>query len=907
MKTAALFIFLSIATAGAESVPAFNRDVRSILSDNCFQCHGPDDKKRDSDLRLDTYEGATADLGGYAAIVPGQPDKSELLKRIQSHDPDERMPPLKSKKPALSAEQVDTLTRWIAGGAKYQPHWAFVPVERPVVPAGQHPVDFFIRKTLAEKGIEPAPEADPQTLIRRYYLDVLGLLPPVERVDQFVAAYKNNPESAVERLADLLLADSHYGERWGRHWLDQARYADSDGYSIDGQRQMWPYRDWVIAAVNADMPFDQFTLEQVAGDLLPNAGKSQLVATAFHRNTMINSEGGSDPEQFRNEAAVDRVNTTGAVWLGLTLGCSQCHTHKFDPLTHHDYYSMFAFFNQGTDKNNQGATLEVTEGELFGEVPQPAEVKAAPAASAAAQWSPLKYTEHVTDNDAQLVAGAGNALLLRGKPSAKAVYTITATSALKKIAAVQLRVIPDKSLPSRGPGTAGNGNFVLTGIEFKVDGKVIPVVMAEATHAQPDYPISHAIDGSAGTGWAINTGAGSKPGVKMNQEHRAQFVFANPVDVDGKPITVTMRHDKNDNYMVGNFSLEVTESKPTLTNPQVAPKGAKGKVLVIQDLPAGQQRETYIHLRGDFLNLDKKTGPLVPGVPVIFPNKLPLDKKEPNRIDLAKWLTDPANPLTARVTVNRIWLRYFGKGIVETENDFGTQGSLPSHPELLDWLASEFVKGGWSQKHIHRLILTSRTYRQSSHARPELAEKDPLNKWLASQSRLRIDAEIVRDAALSASGLLHDKIGGPSVHPPQPAGVYSFTQNKKSWNTSTGPDRYRRSMYTEFFRSAPYPTLTTFDSPNFVTTCTSRARSNTPLQSLTMANDEAMLELAAGLAERIKNDDAAAGIESAYRVCFSRLPTEVEQKALTDFINKGAMWSDVARVLINTDEFITRE
>lgn len=893
--------------AGAEPVPSFNHDIRPILSDNCFQCHGPDDKKRDSDLRLDTFEGAVADLGGYAAIVPGKPEQSELLKRIRSHDPDEHMPPVKAKKPALSQAQIDTFSRWIAAGAKYQPHWAFVPVEREAVPSDQHPVDYFIRKKLNERGLAVSPEADPHTLIRRFYLDIIGLLPPVERVDQFVAAYARDPEDAIGKLTDMLLADAHYGERWGRHWLDQARYADSDGYSVDAERQMWPYRDWVIAAFNKDMPFDQFTIDQIAGDLLPKAEKSQLVASAFHRNTLINLEGGSDPEQFRNEAAVDRVNTTSAVWLGLTLGCAQCHTHKFDPLTHHDYYSMFAFFNQGTDKNNSGATVKVTEGEFVSKS-ESAPEKDTPQNFTPSEWATLNYLTHTTDNEAQLRSVGNGALALEGKSSPNAVFTITATSALNEISALQLRVLTDKSLPDNGPGTAGNGNFVLTNVEVQVDGEPVKIAAAQASHSQSGYPVTDAIDRDKLSGWAINTGPGSPKGAMMNAEHEAQFIFDKPIPVAGKTITVTMRHDRNENYLVGKFALAVSATKPALTAPQPKRENATANLLVMQDLPAGKQRETFIHLRGDFLNLDKKTGPLTPGIPVIFPNKLPASREaNPDRTDLARWLIDPENPLTARVTVNRIWMHYFGKGIVETENDFGTQGSLPTHPELLDWLASEFIRSGWSQKHIHRLIVTSKTYRQSSKAREDLALKDPLNSLLSRQNRLRVDAEIVRDAALSASGMLEEKIGGPSVYPPQPAGVYSFTQTSKSWKTSTGPDRYRRAMYTKFFRSAPYPTLTTFDSPNFVTTCTSRARSNTPLQSLTMANDEAMIELAHGLGDRIKDENPADGIQRGFQICYSRSPSEIEQKALIDYLALGATWNDVARVLINTDEFITRE
>jgi len=895
--------------------PSYNRDIRPLLSDRCFQCHGPDDKERKAGLHLDTFEGATEERDGVRAIVPGDPEASELLARVRSHDPDERMPPPELNKPGFTADEIATLTAWIKDGAEYQPHWAFLPPERPDIAQDRaaHPIDFFVDRALKEAGLEAAPEADPHTLLRRLHLDVTGLLPDPERVASFIAAHAADSDKAVEELVDELLASPHYGERWGRHWLDQARYADSHGYSVDGARQMWPYRDWVIAALNQDMPFDQFTIEQIAGDQLPEATKKQRIASAFHRNTLINQEGGTDGEQFRNEAAVDRVNTTGAVWLGLTLGCAQCHTHKFDPITHHDYF----FFNQGTDRNNGGATLKVEEGELFQtEADKKAEQATAQALAAKqakagkAAWQALSF-DAKTNTDATLNQLKDGSLRLTGTTPKNAVYTLNAKlgdKAPAQVSAFQLRVLPDSAFPKNGPGTAGNGNFVLTAFEVKLDGKVVKIERVQADHGQPGYPISHAIDADAASGWAINVGKGTRKGVKMNE----------PQPLKGRKLTITMRHNRNDNYAIGRFALAASAVEPALPEAWSAekkPGKPSANLMVMQDLPANKQRTTYIHLRGDFLNHDKKTGPLKPGVPVIFPNRLP-EAELHNRLDLAKWLVDPANPLTARVTVNRMWMRYFGKGIVVTENDFGMQGSLPSHPELLDWLATEFVRAGWSQKHMHRLMLTSRAYRRSSRLNdmdaPALAASataDPLNQLLTRQNRIRVDAEIVRDAALSASGLFYPKLGGPSVYPPQPAGVYSFTQSRKGWHTSTGPNRYRRAMYTMFYRSAPYPTLTTFDSPDFGTTCTQRVRSNTPLQALTLANDEAMVELAGGLAKRIQ--DAAEGqaerIEQAYQICFSRSPSPVEQQALTQYLDDGAGWKELARVLINTDEFITRE
>ncbi len=724
----------------AEGIIEFNKDIRPIFSDHCFSCHGPDKRARKADLRLDTYEGAIRDLGGYSAIIPGDPDKSELLLRTMHSDPEELMPPPKSKISKLDSEQIRLLKQWIKEGANYQRHWAFSPITNPKRNNKEHLIDHFISKRLKKERMALSERADPYTLIRRLFLDLTGLLPSPDEVSTFV----NNPsERAYENLVDSLLKSPHYGERWGRHWLDQARYADSHGYTSDSERQMWPYRDWVIDALNKDMGFDQFTIEQIAGDLLPDATKNQIAATAFHRNTLISQEGGSDPEQFRVEATMDRVNTTGAVWLGLSIGCAQCHDHKFDPISQREYYEMYAFFNSAEDKNNTGPTISVIEGELI--------------------------------NSAE-------------------------------------------------------------------------------------------------------------------------------------------KNEKN-----------------------------KANLMVMRDRK--DPRETFLLTRGDFTTPDKKTGQLNPGfISAINPTNEAETKKR-SRLDLAKWLVDPKNPLTSRVTVNRTWMRYFGKGIVETEEDFGTRGSLPSHPNLLDALSSYFINSGWSMKKLHRLIVTSKTYTQSSKVSPESLKADPGNYLLSRQSRIRLDAEIIRDAALSASGLLSKKIGGPGIRPPQPSGIYAFTQNKKNWNTTTGPDRYRRGMYIVFFRSAPYPLFGTFDVPDFQTTCTRRARSNTPLQALNISNDPAFMEFAQGLALRtIRSIPGEADktleerIRLAFKLALNRDPNDREFKTLKNYaiefakdistkddgedakslineaiiesaipLNQGAALVAVSRAILNTDNFITRE
>ena len=718
----------------------FNRDIRPLLTDRCFSCHGPDERARKAKLRLDTFEGATKDLGGYAAIIPGDPENSELVVRAIHESLDEIMPPTKSKIPKLTSKEINTIKDWIKSGAKYQQHWAFTPVKNPKYDSKYNLIDSFIEKRLKKEGLTFSSEANPNTLIRRVYLDLIGLLPTPEEIKSFV---ENNSNNAYEKIVSKLLDSPHYGERWGRHWLDQARYADSHGYTSDSERQMWPFRDWVISSLNDDMGFDQFTIEQIAGDLLPNPSKKQIAATAFHRNTLISQEGGSDPEQFRVEATMDRVNTTGAVWLGLSLGCAQCHDHKFDPISQKEYYEMYAFYNSAEDKNNTGPTIPIIEGELIN--------------------------------------------------SAK-------------------------------------------------------------------------------------------------------------------------KNDKN-----------------------------KVNLMIMRDRK--DPRETYLLTRGDFTTPDKESGQLRPNfISAISINE---DKEEnkKTRLDLAKWLVDPNNPLTARVTVNRIWMRYFGKGIVETEEDFGTRGSLPSHPQLLDALSSYFIKSGWSMKKLHKLIVTSKTYRQSSKVTPISIKTDPANRLLSRQSRIRLDAEIIRDAALSASGLLSEKIGGPGIRPPQPNGIYAFTQNKKNWNTTTGEDRYRRGMYIVFFRSAPYPLFGTFDVPDFQTTCTRRPRSNTPLQALNISNDPAFIEFAQALALRVIESIPGDAIQTldrriklAFELALSRSPNEREFKTLKNyaisfanglassneegvvnsFINESlgntsvsrhecAALVAISRAIINTDNFITRE
>ncbi len=780
----------------------FARDVQPILSDNCYRCHGPDAAARKGDLRLDQLDrklGPFAPRDGYSIVVPGNLDDSVLAMRITADDPDQIMPPPKSNR-HLSTQQIETLKQWIQQGAKWGQHWSFVKPVRPPVPEVQdkswpkNDIDHFILARLEKEKIAPSPPTDKAALLRRVALDLTGIPPTPAELDAFIA---DDSPNAYEKQVDRLLASPHFGERQARHWLDNARYADSNGYSQDFPRVIWPYRDWVIHAMNNDMPFDQFTIEQLAGDMLPNATLDQKTATGFHRNTQINSEGGIDPEQFRVESIIDRVATTGTVFLGLTIACAQCHDHKFDPISQKEYYQFFAFFN-----NCDEPTMKVSG------VVDPKQI-------AELQERIDTLETQVKQKIAEWEAGLTDAEKATLTPKARAALAFPA----------------DKRLPAQ-----------------------IAAVNEALRLADNDFG-----------GMLDNLNA--------------------------------VRKQLND----GVSTMVMAERK--------------------------QPRKTTILIKGDFT---RPSDEVSAGVPHMLPA---MKVKNPTRLDLAKWIVDPENPLTARVTVNRIWQQYFGRGIVETENDFGSQGSPPSNPELLDYLATELVKNNWSLKHIHRLIVTSATYQQSSKARPELDNIDPYNCLLARQSRIRLDAEIVRDVALASSGLLSEKIGGPSVFPPIPDGVMSLGQVKHEWKTSVGPDRYRRGMYTFTYRNSLHPSLASFDAPDAILACTRRIRSNTPLQALNLMNDTARMEFSRALAARVLKEHG--NVDTLFRLATSRVPESDERQILQDLLDKKraelkdepknataiaakmtppgvetsdfAAWTLVSRVVLNLDETITRE
>ncbi len=802
----------------------YARDIQPILTKHCTSCHGA--KKQRSSLRLDSVSAAR--LGGNSgpAIVPGKSGESHLLIAVRGgNDEVAAMPP---KGPRLQERDIALLRAWIDGGAPIpasekveqtgnaaSKHWAFQPIRQPAEPSVKNPqwcrnaIDRFILARLEQQGIAPAPEADRVTLLRRLSLDLIGLPPSLKEIDDFLA---DKRPDAYERVVDHLLASPHYGERWGRHWLDLARYADSNGYSIDSPRSIWKYRDWVIDALNNDKSFDQFVIEQLAGDLLPNATLSQRIATGFHRNTQKNEEGGIDQEQFRVESIVDRANTTGTVFLGLTVGCCQCHDHKFDPLAQREYYQLFAFFNSCDEPSLELPTPE--------QLRKRREVRE----GIAALETQLKTLDTATPE--RVAAWEGSLT-----PQSRAMLP-------KKLQAI-LAIAPNgRSFRQEQAVVTAYRNFEQ--VRHAVGGLGQPLNYLAAAHVQAMI-------------------------VRKNLEKKI---------------------------------VELQKAMPVIAT-----------TLVLQERKT--PRVTNIHLGGDFL---RKGAVVTPDVPRVLP---PLAKKDrPTRLDLARWLVDGRNPLTARVTVNRLWQQYFGLGLVETENDFGTQGTPPSHPELLDWLASDFMDRHWSMKAMHRLIVTSATYRQSSRHRPELASIDARNRLLARQNRLRLDAEVVRDAALSASGLLTRTIGGPSVYPPQPQGVYAFTQVPRNWQASSGPNRYRRGLYTYFWRSAPHPDLTVFDAPEALSACTRRNRSNTPLQALTLLNDQGFFELAQALAKRILGEckgENGERIVYAFRLCLGRQPSERERQALKRLLARQHeakpldAWTSIARVLLNLDECITRE
>ena len=803
-----------------DEVRHFEERVRPILATKCQICHG--DQVQTSGLSLASREELLKGGMRGPAVVPGSPDASLLLAALEGSGP-LQMPPTGPLQP----EEIEAFRTWVRNGAVWgkAPRvpataatlWSVKPIQRQNPPEVnqvewvRNPIDNFVLAGLEAEGIDPSPEADRRTLIRRASLDLTGFLPDPTEVRAFLA---DNQPGAYGRLIERLLESPHYGERWGRHWLDIARYADTNGYSIDGARSIWRYRDWVINALNENMPFNEFVIEQVAGDLLPDATDSQRIATGFHRNTMINQEGGIDFEQYRVEAVVDRVRTTGAAFLGLTLACARCHDHKFDPISQKEFYQVFAFFN---NVDELGGNLEES---------------------------------------------------------------------------------------------VGRSRMMEPILEFGD-----PEVMAKRDSLRERIDQLESEQDALQANLEANWGQRFPPGDDESIE-RAREIIAIPQDERSSIQNSVLRRILSD---------QVTEFKEKNSEIGAIQRSIPNIewTMVMRDLI--EPRDSFIHVQGDFTRRGEDVEPGTLAVLPPFPDTAPR-----NRLGLARWLVSDSQPLTPRVTMNRVWQRYFGLGIVETENDFGSQGTPPSHPALLDWLASELVRRDWNLKDMHRLILNSATYRQASDYRVDAAQVDPSNRLLARQNRLRLEAEVIRDAALSASGLLVAKVGGPSVYPPQPAGAGQFTQVDRKWNADEGPDRYRRGMYTFFSRSAAHPGLVLFDAPIAQESVTRRNRSNTPLQALTLLNDESQTEFATALAQRVRDSTASRSerIQTAFEICLTRPPTEAEHSRLDRFIARmedefatdpetiaragadsasDAAWTAAARVMINLDEFVTRQ
>lgn len=1156
----------------------FLRDVRPILSSHCFKCHGPDESARKSGLRLDVREAALKPAkSGETAIVPNNAEKSELVKRLFHTDEDEIMPPPSTKNP-LTTQQKEILKQWIAQGAEYKPHWAFEPPKQAPLPKVKdtgwplNEIDHFILARLEKEGLKYSPKADKYTLVRRLYLDLIGLPPTPAQADAFV---KDSSPNAYEALVDSLLSSPHYGERWARRWLDLARYADTNGYEKDRPRSIWPYRDWVIKALNADMPFDQFTVEQIAGDMLQNATIDQKIATGYHRNTMLNEEGGIDPLEYRFYSMVDRVHVTATTWLGLTMACAQCHTHKYDPIQHTEYYQFMAFMNNADEpkiavpdpktlekRKSSEAKIATLEAGLVEKFPAPLNIEWLTPANPQFLSKMSEVGELLPDGSFR-VSGPGT-------PPKKDTYTLTFRSTTPRLTHVQVEAIPDEKVGKGGPGRTEHGNFVLTEIEVEVKGQAGTVKgrfdHGEADVSQDGLPPENAFDGKADTGWAVGASetkrlhrhaifrladpiplaSDSEITVRLRQDYggthtlgRFRVSLGNdlsagmdlaearqkhleekfsrwisdeganvvdwkrlrPAEARSETPVLTIQEDdsvfasgdftKSDTYKlkfknvpagtksirlevlpderlpangpgtvayegpegdfflsnlkmrgtageikvagatqsfssgdntaakaidgdlqsgwsinggqgrfhnavfhlsapvegdleidltceryyaagIGRFRLwvAVDEKAPASGLPEdvfaalrnyragsddkqrekllayfvtVAPELASARAeikklrdqtpkppttLVMQERPAGFTRATKRHHRGEFLQAKEEVSP---GIPTFLPS-LPKDAPR-NRLGFARWLVAPENPLTGRVVMNRHWEAFFGRGLVRTLEDFGFQGELPSHPDLLDWLALEFPNRGWSQKQMHKLIVMSATYQQASAVSPELQQRDPLNVLLARGPRFRVEAEIVRDYALVASGLFSGKVGGPSVYPPQPAGISTEgAYGPLQWKVSEGPDRYRRGLYTFAKRTTPFAMTSTFDGPSGEACLARRDRSNTPLQALTLLNDEVFMDASRALGKWAAelSSSPEAKVKEMFRRCVTRPPSKEETEKLTQFYknqlarfrggelktseflkmeeasNEQAAWTALARVLLNLDETISK-
>lgn len=1007
----------------------FNRDIRPLLSEKCFSCHGPSAKKEEGIVRLDERDKLLKPTpDGKTILSPGNADASELIRRIRSTDDGERMPPPDSKK-TLTDDEKNLLARWVNEGAEYEAHWGFIAPERPQVPTAAHgdwaknEIDHFVLAGIERHHLHPSERADKATLLRRLSLDLIGLPPTTADLDDFLSS---NLPDAYDKQIERLLESPHFGERWGRIWLDAARYADSDGYEKDKPRFVSRYRDWVIQSLNNDLPYNEFVIDQLAGDLRPNATQDQIVATGFLRNSMINEEGGIDPEQFRMESMFDRMDAVGKSMLGLTIQCAQCHTHKYDPLTHEEYYKLFAFLNN----SHEGSvpTYSVDQQEMRSRLSkQIHELEAdyrhshpdwsaklgmweETVRSRQGSWTVIQTAEDDPSGGQKMYRLKDGSFLCQGYAPTKHAVTVQISTANPRITGFRLEQLNDPNLPMGGPGRSIYGTSALT--EFKVRAwpvgkpdqaavvkftqaaasvnpveKPLPAIYFDKTDRKRTVgPISFAIDGNDLTAWSIDVDP-----TRRNRPSQAVFVPETPIaNPEGSVLEISLvqnhggwNSDDNQNHNLGRFRLAITSSAEAIAditpfdirsileipaanrsadeqaavfsawraeNPDCAELTAKIEALwqqqpePISQLVMSERNEprvTSLLKRGDFLKPDH---PVEAGVPA-FLHPLKSESSQPTRLDFARWVVDRKSPTTARSIVNRVWQAYFGEGLVATSDDLGTQSTPPTHPELLDWLAVEFMDQGWSLKKLHRLIVKSATYQQASRFTPDSAEQDPQNHWLSRGPRFRVEAEVVRDIALAASGLLNPKIGGPSVYPPAPEFLFAppASYGPKVWQEDKGAERYRRAMYTFRFRSVPYPMLQTFDTPNADVSCVRRSRSNTPLQALTTLNEPIALECSRALARLVLTSaaDEPARLQLAFRRCTSRNPTNQEAKILLELLEKQrtrfasselnpwdlaaddpanppalpdgvkpadlAAWTAVARVILNLDETISKE
>jgi hypothetical protein len=894
-------------------------------------------------LRLSNREEAFKGGISGRVIIPGDAENSLLVKRISSDEEGPRMP---KGMTALSPEQIELIKRWINEGAHWPDnaenavHWAFIPPKRPPIPEVKNrawvrnPIDAFILHRLEQEGLSPSPEAPKETLIRRLYLDLIGLPPTPEEVDAFL---KDKRPDAYERLVDKLLNSPHYGERQALVWLDLARYADTDGYEKDLRRSIWRYRDWVIEAFNRDMPFDQFTIEQIAGDLLPNPTLEQRIATGFHRNTMQNLEGGVDQAEAHENKLYDRVDTTATVWLGLTMNCARCHDHKYDPIKQKEYYQLLAFFNNSKIYPVGDASVS-EEKWLEAQIPAPTpeqqrRLQELTQAIAQLESRELPPAQVLTPLSVATASGAPVAILddgtvlARGTTPDTEVYRVRVRLPAGELRILQLECLPHPSLPAQGPGRAHNGNFVLTGVRMQVGGKPVAFRDATADFVQGGFNPRAVLQPDNTTSGLAVAGHIGKPNT-LTLTLQQPLRLKTPTEAE---ITLECLYTTHKQHVLGCFRLKTAYGDTArLIELKAAKRQLEAEIpttLVMEDNPTDKPLTAVVRPRGEFTRQGEVVETGVPAVLHPFPEGAPR-----NRLGLALWLVSRDNPLTARVQVNRMWATIFGRGIVETLDNFGTQGAYPTHPELLDWLAVEFMESGWSMKHIYRLIVTSSTYRQSSRATPELLARDPKNELYARAPRYRLPAELVRDVALAASGLLSRKIGGPSVFPPQPEGVWDIPFNADRWITDTGENRYRRGLYTFWRRTAPYPSMVAFDAPSREVCVAMRPRTNTPMQALVLLNDPAYMEAAVALAQRMAErgkGNLQASLRYGFRCCTAREPTPAELQRLEQLYRQmreryakqpdaaqklvgkpdahTAALALVANTLLNLDETITRE